>query len=88
MELDHRSVKDIENRIKELARGYVPEWHFDPEHADIGAAIARIFAMSMKENIDLENLTMDRYHVEFVNMLDISLKAAKPAGSMVQFTLV
>ena len=88
MDLDHRTVQDIENRIRELARGYVPEWHFDPEHADIGAAIARLFALSMKENIDLENRTMDRYHAEFVNMLDLSLKAAKPAGSMVQFSLV
>ena len=88
MDIDSRSVKDIENRIRELARGYVPEWHFDPEHADIGAAIARIFALSMKENIDLENQVMDRYHAEFMNMLDLSLKAAKPAGSMVQFSLV
>ena len=88
MDIDHRNTADIENRIRELAQGYVPEWHFDPEHADIGAAIARIFAISMKENIDLENLTMDQYHVEFMNMLDLSLKAAKPAGSMVQFTLV
>ena len=88
MDIDSRSVKDIENRIRELACGYVPEWHFDPEHADIGAAIARIFALSMKENIDLENRAMDRYHAEFMNMLDLSLKAAKPAGSMVQFSLV
>ena len=88
MELDNRRVQDIENRISELARGYVPEWHFDPEHADIGTAIARIFALSMRENVTLENLTMDRYHVEFVNMLDLSLRAAKPAGSMVQFSLV
>lgn len=88
MDLDRRSVQDIENRIRELARGYVPEWHFDPEHADIGSAIARLFALSMKENIDLKNRTMDRYHAEFVNMLDLSLKAARPAGSMVQFSLV
>ncbi|MBR3538651.1 MAG: hypothetical protein IKN79_06230 [Eubacterium sp.] len=88
MDIDHRNVNDIENRIRELARGYVPEWHYDPEHADIGAAIARIFALSMKENISLMNLAMDRFHVEFVNMLDLSLKAAKPAGSLVQFSLV
>ena len=88
MDIDHRSVNDIENRIRELARGYVPEWHFDPEHADIGAAIARIFAISMKENIDMVNKAMDRYHAEFVNMLDLSLKAAKPAGSMVKFDLI
>ena len=42
MDIDHRNVNDIENRIRELARGYVPEWHYDPEHADIGAAIAKI----------------------------------------------
>ncbi len=88
MDIDNRSVKDIENRIRELSRGYVPEWHFDPEHADIGAAIARIFALSMKENIDLANRSMERFHAEFVNMLDLSLEAAKPAGCMVKFELI
>ena len=88
MELDHRSVNDIENKIRELARGYVPEWHFDQEHADIGAAIAKVFAISMKENIDMVNNSMDHYHAEFMNMLDLSLKAAKPAGSMVRFELI
>ena len=88
MDIDNRSVKDIENRIKELSQSYVPEWHFDPQRPDIGVAIAKIFALQMKENIDLENRMMNHYHAEFVNMLDVSLKAARPASSMVQFELI
>ena len=44
--------------------------------------------MQMKENIDLENRMLERYHAEFINMLDLSLKPAKPAGSMVKFDLI
>ena len=88
MKINNRSLADIEDRIEDLASGYVPEWHFDRKDPDIGSAIARLFALQMKENIDLENRMLDRYHAEFINMLDLSLKPAKPAGSMVKFDLI
>ena len=88
MKIDDRSAADIENRIEELAKSYVPEWSFDRENPDTGSAIARIFALQMEENIDLENRMMEKYHAEFINMLDLSLKPAKPAGSMVRFDLI
>ncbi|MBQ9549553.1 MAG: hypothetical protein IJU87_01950 [Lachnospiraceae bacterium] len=88
MKLYDCSVQDTENRIEELAAQYVPEWHFDRSDPDIGSAIAKIFAIQMQENVGLVNRMMDRYHAEFVNMLDISLKPAKPAGSLVQFNLI
>ncbi|MBQ7584241.1 MAG: hypothetical protein IJT24_06480 [Lachnospiraceae bacterium] len=88
MKIDSRTAADIEDRIEELAKSYVPEWHFDRQDPDMGSAIARLFAMQMKENIDLENRMLERFHAEFINMLDLSLKPAKPAGSMVKFDLV
>lgn len=88
MKIDNRTAADIEDRIQTLSESYVPEWSFDRENPDIGSTIASLFAMQMKENIDLENRMMERYHAEFINMLDLSLKPAKPAGSMVKFDLV
>ena len=87
MKIDNRTANDIEDRIGELAASYTPEWSFDRENPDIGSVIGRLFALQMKENIDLENRMMERYHAEFINMLDLSLKPAKPAGSMVRFDL-
>ena len=87
MKIDNRTANDIEDRIGELAASYTPEWSFDRDNPDIGSVIGRLFAQQMKENIDLENRMMDRYHAEFINMLDLSLKPAKPAGSMVRFDL-
>ncbi|MCR5411078.1 MAG: hypothetical protein K6E90_08885 [Lachnospiraceae bacterium] len=88
MKIDNRTAQDIEQNIEELAKSYIPEWHFDLQDPDIGSAIAKIFANSMKENVDLENRILDRYHAEFINMLDLSLKPAKPAGSMVKIDLI
>ncbi len=88
MKINNHTVSDIEEKIEGLAKSYTPEWHFDRKDPDIGSTIARLFALQMKENIDLENRMLERYHAEFINMLDLSLKPAKPAGSMVKFDLV
>ena len=88
LKIDNRTAADIEEKIEELSRSYTPEWHFDRKDPDIGSVIAKLFAQQMKENIDLENRMLERYHAEFINMLDLSLKPAKPAGSMVKFDLV
>ncbi|MBO6137695.1 MAG: hypothetical protein J6O71_03695 [Lachnospiraceae bacterium] len=88
MKIDSRDTRDIENKIEELARRYTPEWNFERESDDIGSAIAKLFAIQMKENIDHVNAIPDRYHAEFINMLDISLKPVKAAASMVNFQLV
>ncbi|MCR5748237.1 MAG: hypothetical protein K6G03_11065 [Lachnospiraceae bacterium] len=88
MKIDERTAEDIESRIKELAASYTPEWHFDTKDPDIGAVIAHLFSLQMKENIDLENQMLEKYHTAFINMLDLSLQPAKPAGSMVKFDLI
>ena len=81
--IDPRSASDIEERIRELSHLYDTGWHFDGESPDIGTTIAKIFAGEMEENIDRVNDIMDRYHTEFVNMLDISLLPAKPSSCYV-----
>ena len=83
LHIDERSQEDLERRIEELAESYATGWHPDPDRPDIGVALQKIFAGQMKENIDRANDVLDRYHTEFVNMLDISLLPAKPASGIV-----
>lgn len=87
-QIDPRTASDIEDRIEELAKSYTPEWHFSKDDPDIGATIAKIFAGQMSENITMYNEVIEKYHTEFVNMLDISLLPAKPASALVLFDLV
>ena len=88
MKLYALTTEKIEKRIEELAKHYTPEWHFDRENPDIGTTIAKLFAVQMKENADMADNMLERYHTEFVNMTDISQKPAKAAGSLVSFSLV
>ncbi len=83
LNIDTRTAADIEERIISLSHMYDTGWHFDGDKPDIGTAIAKIYATEMEENIARVNDIMDRYHTEFVNMLDISLLPAKPSAGYV-----
>ncbi len=80
-----QSAEDIENKIEALAKSYAPEWKFDRNNPDAGSVIAQIFARQTEENNRLMSRMPERYHMEFVNMLDSSLRPAQPAASMVIF---
>ena len=86
--IDNRTAADIEARIEELSREYGTGWIPDPENPDVGTAISKLYARCMEENIGRVNEVLDRYHTEFVNMLDISLLPAKPATSVVVLELL
>lgn len=81
----NRTAEDIENKIISLSQSYTPEWHYNKEDRDIGATISKIFASQMEDNISILDDVLERFHAEFVNMLDLTLKPAKPAGSIVVF---
>lgn len=81
------SAGEIEKRIESLAKRYVPEWRYNADDPDIGSVIAQIFARQTEENCHLMSLMPERYHLEFVNMLDINLHRAQPAASMVIFNM-
>ncbi|MBO5246152.1 MAG: hypothetical protein J6B28_02705 [Eubacterium sp.] len=87
-QIDMRDANAIEARIQELAESYTPEWQYSKDNPDIGATIAKIFAKQMSENIGMYNEVIEKYHTEFVNMLDISLLPAKPSNAMVLLDLV
>ncbi|MDC7295056.1 hypothetical protein NXH67_16210 [Butyrivibrio sp. DSM 10294] len=82
-----QSIEEIENRIERLAKSYTPEWRFNRYNPDAGSVIAQIFARQLEENNRLMSQMPERYHMEFVNMLDSNLRPAQPAASMVIFNL-
>ena len=83
LQIDTRDAAVIESQIAELAEQYETGWMPDYENADIGTAIAKIYAKGIEENIGRVNRILERYHTEFVNMYDISLLPAKPASAIV-----
>ena len=82
-----QTIEEIENRIEKLRKSYVPEWTFNRYNPDAGSVIAQIFARQVEENNRLMSQMPERYHMEFVNMLDSNLRPAQPAASMVIFNL-
>lgn len=78
------SIKtDIEKRLCELAKSYVPEWRFQTGKPDIGSVIAMLYAGLMAENYALYQEVPKRLHTDFINLTDISQKGAHPAQSTV-----
>lgn len=88
IDLDKREQEALYDQITQLAAAYTPEWHFDRKNPDAGSVIALIFANQMAENIRKFNQVLDKYQVEFVNMLGVSLEPAKPACAMVVVNMV
>lgn len=86
--IDPRTPADLRREIARLAASYTPEWNFDPDDPDVGAAIALIFANQMGENLKRLNQVLGKYHTEFVNMLNVSLLPAYPASGMAVVELI
>ena len=82
-----QSAEDIEKLIEKYRKAYAPEWKFDKANPDAGTVMAQIFARQIEENNRLMSQMPERYHLEFVNMLDSTLRPAQPAGSMVVFNM-
>ncbi len=88
LKIDNRTSADIYKEIDRLAKSYTPEWKFDTSNPDIGSTIGMIFAEQMGDNIKKTNQVLERYRVEFVNLLDLSILPAIPAeGTVVMKTI-
>lgn len=85
--MDSRKAEDIKNQMQQLAKGYVPEWDFDPAHPDIGSVLALLFANQMGRNVERFNGMLERYRMELVNLMEISPMPARPAEATVLMEL-
>ena len=86
--IDFRTIDDIHKQINSLATSYTPEWIFDTKNPDTGSVIGLIFANQLEENIKKVNQVIDKYHTEFVNLLNIGLLPAYPAHGIAVMELI
>ena len=86
--IDPRTESDLREQIARLAQSYTPEWAFHPEDPDIGSVIGLLFASQLSGNIRRLNQIVEKYHTEFINLLDLSLQAAFPAVGVAVFDMI
>lgn len=79
----NRNQNQIVEKMKNLSVSYTPEWIFDKDNPDIGSAIALIYGKQLAQNREALDQILNRYHTEFVNLIDISVRPAKPSQSVV-----
>ena len=77
--LDGRTAKDILALVGEKSKAYTPEWHFDPDAPDGGAALAMLFAEMFSGTVERLDRFPDKCSIEFLNMLGVCAKPVSPA---------
>ena len=86
--IDPRTESDLREQIARLAQSYTPEWAFDTEQPDVGSVIGLLFASQLSGNIRRLNQVVEKYHTEFINLLDLSLQAAFPSVGVAVFDMI
>lgn len=86
-EIDPRKRDDIIVYLRQTAAAYTPEWRFDPEKPDVGAALALVFADMFAETIQRVNRVAEKNKTAFFNGLGARILPAAPAAGYVTFGL-
>ncbi|MDQ7096753.1 hypothetical protein REC12_24475 [Desulfosporosinus sp. PR] len=86
-QIDPRQAADIIKSIKQKAQIYTPEWKYDPDEAEGGAALAELFALMFGGTIDRLNRVAYKHYIEFLNLLEVSAQALNPAAGVALFQL-
>ena len=85
--LDARTSGDILQKIGEIAADYTPEWNFDPEHPDIGYALAQVYADMLEGTLKQWNRAGYKHQLALFNCLGARLHEAAPAGGHAVFQI-
>lgn len=78
----------IEQEIKKRAESYTPEWNYDPNDPDVGAAVAKAFIQMMKRSAKKFGQLSLKNRIAFLNELGADLLPGVCADGFVQFSLV
>lgn len=84
---DKREYSDILAEIKALSEAFTPEWNFNADDPDIGAAAAMIGAKLLSDTIGKFNRTPEKNLIEFFNKLGAQPLYAKPSTGYLCFEL-
>lgn len=85
--LDSRTSGDIIRHIREIGANYTPEWNFNPENPDIGAALAFVYADMLEGTIEQLNRAGYKNQLAFFNELGAGLERSVPARGYVAFQI-
>ena len=81
------NAADIRKAIELKARGYVPEWRFQEDAPDGGAALALAFADMFGETVERLARVPYKYFLYFLNLLEIKVRSVSPATGLAHFIL-
>lgn len=82
---DKRDYPDILAEIKTLSESFTPEWNFNAEDPDIGAAAAMIGAKLLNDTIEKFNKTPEKNLIEFFGKLGAEPLYVKPSSGYLCF---
>lgn len=88
--LDFQEIQkeEIIEMLKKRAAGYVPEWHFDVENPDIGAALMLVYAKMYEGTLRKYLCLGKKNEIAFFNALDAKRFPAVPSEGYVSFSMV
>lgn len=84
--IDKTTRNDIVKRMYNMVPYFTPEWKFDLEEMDPGAALFKLFLDMHMETIDLFNQVYEKNYVSFLNLFDTTL--LKPNASRAPIVFV
>lgn len=85
--IDHRTLKELTDRMKDMVPHYTPEWRFSPQDPDPGTALFYLFADMFLGNVERLNRVPMKNKIAFLNLLDVSQLNSRPSTGHVTFTL-
>ena len=57
-------------RLEELARSYVPEWHFTAENPDVGSVLAILVDDMLTQSSDRLFRALHKHRIQYLNLFD------------------
>ncbi len=84
--LDPRRREDIMDQLAALARSYTPEWRYQGDREDPGAALAEIFGDMFYQTVDRMNSLPEKLYAQFLNMAGFRMPGPVSAQGLMRFT--
>ncbi|MFZ5352358.1 MAG: baseplate J/gp47 family protein [Bacillota bacterium] len=86
-EIDSRKPEDILNEVKRMVPFYTPEWVYDQDNPDMGAALLLLYVQMLYGNINKLNMVPLKNHAAFANLLNTKVMPSTPAQTFITFKL-
>ncbi len=83
--LDPRSREEIMAQLAAHARSYTPEWRYQGDREDPGAALAEVFGDMFYQTVDRMNSLPEKLYAEFLDMVGFRMPDPVSAAGLMRF---